>query len=48
MLLESLVKTTVELQGFRVGSVTGAPSGIHARIVLPGAFLGYKPSEFPS
>ena len=33
MLVESLVKATVELQGFRVESVTGATSGLVAVVV---------------
>ena len=33
MLVESLVKATVELQGFGVESVTGGTSGLVAEIV---------------
>ncbi len=33
MLIESLVKATVELQGFRVESVTGGASGLVVMIV---------------
>jgi transposase len=38
MLVESLVKETVELQGFRVAKVTGGASGLVAMIAPDGRF----------
>lgn len=38
MLIESLVKATVELQGFRVVKVTGDTTGLEAEVAADGRF----------
>ena len=47
MLLESLVKATMELQGFRVMAVTGDAGGLVARGVSAGAVHRPSPSNEP-